>query len=464
MKKWLCIVCGWIYDEAKGWPDDGIAPGTKWEDVPEDWLCPDCGVGKSDFEMLEITDDTEDEVVATTAITPSVAVESAIESALPEPVVIVGSGHAGYQLAAALREQSPDLSITIFTADDGALYSKPALSNALTLGKDGDSLVREPALSWEQRLNIRIYPHTLVNSIDRNNKILHTSIGEYPYGRLVLATGATPICIPIEGECSAVQSVNDLADYRRFRQQLVGKQHVTILGDGLIGCEFANDLAANDVQVTLVGLGQWAMQRLIPQALGTALQQALSRLGVTWKLENSIRSIQADGERYLLTLQDGQKLKTDLILSAVGLRPNIELAKRAGLEVAKGICTGLDHCSSDPAIFALGDCAEVEGQWSPYINPINQAIPALVSSLLGKTTPATLKNTPVIVKTPVLPLSILLPVMGLSGEWRVEQHDEEWAAGFYDAEGLLKGFALLGHQLQQHRSQWLERLNSNAIV
>src|SRR5690606_24366793 len=148
-------------------------------------------------------------------------------------------------------------------------------SNALALGKDGDSLVRETALSWEKRLNIRIYAHTQVKHIDRVNKKIHTSIGEYPYGRLVLATGASPITIPIQGDTSDVYSVNDLADYCLFREKLAGKQHVTILGDGLIGCEFANDLAAHGLKVTVVGLGQSAMGRLIPEELGYALQNAL---------------------------------------------------------------------------------------------------------------------------------------------------------------------------------------------
>ncbi|MEN5171166.1 FAD-dependent oxidoreductase [Acinetobacter higginsii] len=396
--------------------------------------------------MLDITDVEEDEIsqVATTTVI--------------EPVVIIGSGHAGYQVASTLRAQSPDVSITVFTADDGALYSKPALSNALALGKDGDSLVRETALSWEQRLNIRVYPHTKVTHIDRANKKLQTTIGDYPYGRLVLATGATPVVIPIDGDSTATISVNDLADYRCFRQQLLNKQHVTILGDGLIGCEFANDLAAHGVKVTVVGLGKWAMERLIPEPLGHALQNALSELGVEWKLQNSIRSIQSANGHYQLTLQDGQSVETDLVLSAVGLRPNIALAQAAGLATARGICTGLDHRSSDPAIFALGDCAEVNGQWAPYINPITQALPALVNNLLGQSTAADLKSTPVLVKTPILPLSVL-PAMG-TGEWKVEQHDGEFAAGFYNEQGRLTGFALLGRQLQHHRSEWLEKLDS----
>lgn len=447
MKKWLCIVCGWVYDEAKGWPADGIAPGTKWEDIPEDWLCPDCQVTKADFEMLEITDEDDENIEAP-------VVEDDIE-----PVVIIGSGHAGYQLASALRSQSPDLSITLFTADDGSVYSKPALSNALALGKSSADLVRESALSWERRLNIRVYAHTRIERIDRLHKRLYTTIGEYTYGRLVLATGATPIIVPVEGEQSALFSVNDLADYKNFRSRLTDKKHVTILGDGLIGCEFANDLAAHGISVTVVGLGEWPMSRLIPQPLGAALQQALSNIGVEWKLANSIRSVEANNDRYQLSLQDGQCIETDLVLSAVGLRPNIALAQSAGLITGRGVQTDLNHRSSDPSIYALGDCAEVDGDWAPYINPINQAIPSLVNSLLGKPTPATLKATPVIVKTPILPLSIL-PSVG-EGDWRIEQHGQELAAGFYDTTGALRGFALLGATLQGQRNQWLEKLSLN---
>ncbi|WMC12429.1 FAD-dependent oxidoreductase [Oceanimonas pelagia] len=401
--------------------------------------------------MIEITDDAPAPVAAVAeAETPAVA-------PVLEPVVIIGTGHGGYQLAAALRARSPELPITLFTADDGALYSKPALSNALALGKDGDGLVSETALAWEQRLGVRVYPHTRVEKIDRENKRLHTSIGEYPYGRLVLATGAAAIEIPVAGEQSAMVSVNDLLDYRRFRERLAGKRHVTILGDGLIGCEFANDLAAQGISVTVVGLGQWPMERLIPQPLGEALQRALSGLGVEWALQNSITRIDAEGEGYRLQLQSGDELTTDLVLSAVGLRPNTGLAQAAGLATGRGISVDLAHATSDPAIFALGDCAEVAGQWAPYIAPINQAIPALVETLLGRPTQASLKDSPVLVKTPVLPLSVQ-PAVG-PGEWRVEAHGEELAAGFYGSDGSLNGFALLGRELQSQRSQWLEQLN-----
>lgn len=452
MKKWLCVVCGWIYDEAKGWPADGIAPGTKWEDIPEDWVCPECLVSKSDFEMIEIT---EEVVEDTTDITQS--------DVATGPVVIIGSGHAGYQLAATLRDYSSDIPIVIFTADAGYLYSKPALSNAFTLGKDSDALKRESALDIEKNLNIRVYPHTKVEKINRIHKRIETNIGTFDYGHLVLAVGASPIHVPVDGDKTAVCSVNNLEDYRYFRERLKNKKHITILGDGLIGCEFANDLAASGIKVTVVGLGAWVMSKLIPIELGVALQHSLSALGVEWKLQNSIQSVHVADGGYEVTLQDGQRFKTDVVLSAVGLRPDIKLAKEAGLDTNLGIQTGLDHRTNDDAIFALGDCAEVAGHWLPYIQPINQAIPTIVDNLLGKKTKTDLERAPIMVKTSALPLSVM-PPLG-SGQWQVESVDvHNWVASFYSTAGVLEGFALLGEQVQKERQEWVKKINCKFVA
>ncbi|MGY5293640.1 FAD-dependent oxidoreductase [Vibrio diabolicus] len=448
MRKWLCIICGLIYDEAQGWPSDGIAPGTAWEDVPDDWLCPDCLVGKADFEMIEITDDEPIEEVAAVS---SVSVGSSVQP-LPsevtqpifsaDPIVIIGSGHSGYQLAAALRAQSETVPITVFTADDGALYSKPALSNALAMKKDGDALQSESALEWESRLNVRVYPHTRVEKIERANSTLHTSIGKYAYSRLVLATGASPIEIPIEGDRSCVMSVNDLVDYRRFRAQLQDKKRIAILGDGLIGCEFANDLIEGGYEVTVIGLGQWPMERLIPQQLGESLQSALADRGVQWALQDSIARIEPRSES-----------------SAVGLKPNVSLAEQAGLEVGRGIKVNQFGQTSDENIYSLGDCVETEQGWQPYIAPINQMIPSVAKSLLGDVASISLTPTPVIVKTPILPLTIFPVAPNELGQWYIESQADELTAAFYSPEGTMLGFALLGRKVQSLRSPWLDQLS-----
>ncbi|EJG1638506.1 FAD-dependent oxidoreductase [Vibrio alginolyticus] len=471
MRKWLCIICGLIYDEAQGWPSDGIAPGTAWEDVPDDWLCPDCLVGKADFEMIEITDDAPlEEVAAVSSVSVEASVQRNTAQPLPsevtqpvfsnDPIVIIGSGHSGYQLAAALRAQSETVAITVFTADDGALYSKPALSNALVMNKDGDALQSESALKWESRLNIRVYPHTRVEQIDRANSTLHTSIGKYAYSRLVLATGASPIEIPIEGDRSWVMSVNDLVDYRCFRSELQDKKRIAILGDGLIGCEFANDLIESGYEVTVIGLGQWPMERLIPQQLGESLQSALAERGVQWALQDSIARIEPRSESSaVLHLNSGKQIEADLVLSAVGLKPNVSLAEQAGLEVGRGIKVNQFGQTSDENIYSLGDCVETEQGWQPYIAPINQMIPSVAKSLLGDVAPISLTPTPVIVKTPILPLTIFPVAAEEQGQWYIENQADELTAAFYSPEGAMLGFALLGRKVQSLRGPWLDQLS-----
>lgn len=460
MKTWLCIICGLIYDERKGWPDDGIAPGTRWEDVPDDWLCPDCQVGKEDFEMLAIVDDNEaaTDVISSTMSAAALSTESETDTHVgPDHIVIIGSGHAGYHMANALREQDKNISITVFTSDDGALYSKPMLSNAFKLGKTALDLVSESALAWEQRLNIRVYPHTEVLQINRQTQMLTTSIGEAHYDRLVLATGAAPIRIPVAGDADSMLSVNDLGDYAKFRSKIIDAKHITILGDGLIGCEFANDLASQGITVTVVGLASWPMAALLPQEAGETLQHALSQLGIEWRLQQSIQSISAIDQGYSVTLSDGEVITTDLVLSAVGLRPNTQLAQQSGLDVARGISVDMCHQTSDPRIFAVGDCAEVGGKWAPYIAPINQAKSALVQNILGQSVQATIVATPIIVKTPAMPLCIMPAIA--EGEWKIELQEDGLTAGCYDPQGRLLGFVLLGQRQQNQRSQWLSTFN-----
>lgn len=451
-KKWLCVICGFIYDEAQGWPAEGIAPGTAWDAVPEDWVCPECLVGKADFEMIEICEE-DASAVAEAAIAAPTTAQSA------GPVVIIGSGHSGYQLAAALRAHSPTLPIVVFTKDSGTLYSKPTLSCALAMNKTAEQLQQQSALEWEAKLNIRVYPHTEVLAIEREQRRLDTSIGSIHYARLVLATGASPIVPEIPGCTSPLHSVNQLHDYARFRQQLERKHRIAILGDGLIGCEFAHDLAHEGYEVTVIGLGRWPMATLLPQAVGEGLQQALSSAGVKWHLSTTLAAAKEhDDGHWSLTLSGGETLQQDGLLCAVGLRPNIELARQCGLKTARGICVNRFGQTSDPHIFALGDCAESPDGWRPYIAPINQAISAMVYSLCGQLTPIDATPTPVIVKTPSSPLSFAVPLR--TGEWRIEHRGSELLALHYDDSDMLTGFALLGESLQTQRNDWMREVLS----
>nr|WP_255856527.1 FAD-dependent oxidoreductase [Marinobacterium rhizophilum] len=360
-------------------------------------------------------------------------------------------------MAEALRQRSPEKPIVLFTADDGHHYSKPALSNALAREKSAADLVSETPLQIEARLNIRIYSRCRVQSIDVHKHLLQTDIGELQYSKLVLALGAEPIRLPISGSGAAdVLSVNDLQDYRLMRDRLDGCKRVTIIGNGLIGCEFANDLAGAGYAVDVVGLTAWPMDRLMPRELGDALQHKLSEQGVSWYLENTVERIEREADGYRLHLRDGTELASDLVISAVGLRPRMALAEAAGIKVNRGIVINGGMRTSGQDIFALGDCAEINGQLLPYIAPINYGMRALADTLLGRPTMAQYPLMPVIVKTPALPLTLLPPAADVEGEWQVESLENGLRAFFVEACGTLRGFVLAG-DLTSERQQWLDR-------
>ncbi|MES2259545.1 MAG: FAD-dependent oxidoreductase [Pseudomonadota bacterium] len=457
MKKWLCVICGLIYDEAAGWPQDGIAAGTRWEDVPPDWVCPDCKVGKSDFEMIEIGGAAS--AVASVAPAPAPAQATPARTQAPQPrqpIVIVGSGYAGYGLAAALRKADSEVEIRVLTRDAGYLYSKPSLSIGLAQGKSAAALAGEAPLAIERRLNIRIYPHCQVERIDSQARCLVTSLGDMEYGQLVLASGAQPILPAIEGELEAVFSVNNLHDYQAFRERLAGTRRVAILGDGLIGCEFANDLAGAGYEVSVIGLGQWPMARLLPAAAGETLQAALAACGVDWHLQTTVRRIERAESGYRLDLASGRHVHADLVLSAIGLRPDLALARSAGVAVGCGVKVDAQLQTSQPGIYALGDCIEIDGQLLPYLAPIGHGIQALSKTLLGQPAAVNYPLMPVTVKTPSMPLCLLPPGAAVAGAWRCTPTGDGLSAGFHDASGAMRGFVLLGQEAQGQRSAWLQ--------
>src|SRR5690606_13888306 len=162
------------------------------------------------------------------------------------PIVILGSGLAGYTVAREFRKLDAATPLVIVTRDDGAVYSKPMLSNALAGGRSAAALSTADAAAAAGQLNATVMARREVAAIDVAGHALAFADGErLDYAKLVLALGADPIRVPLEGDAAdAVMQVNDLDDYSRFRDAIEPATHVTILGAGLIGCEFANDLVA----------------------------------------------------------------------------------------------------------------------------------------------------------------------------------------------------------------------------
>ena len=363
------------------------------------------------------------------------------------PIVIVGSGLAGYTLLKEIRKRDSVTPVTLITADDGAFYSKPNLSNALTAGKTAAALAGASAEKLAADLNATILTHARVTAIEPVAQRISYESGVLEYSKLVLALGADPIPHGLGGSGAAsVLAVNDLADYAAFRNAIDGKKRVTVLGGGLIGCEFANDLAQAGFAVDVVHLGEWPLERLLPVEAGQRLASSLGALGVTWHFGRTAKSVESTASGYQVGLDDGSTIEADVVLSAIGLRPRTQLAQAAGLSVGRGIQANRLLETSAPNVYAMGDCAEVEGLNLPYVQPLMVQARALAATLAGEPTPVMYPAMPVMVKTPAHPVAVLPPKPGATGGWNVDCGDTGICALHVDANGRLQGFALTGSE------------------
>lgn len=361
-------------------------------------------------------------------------------------VVVVGSGLAGYTVVRELRKLDTAVPITLLSADHGSFYSKPMLSNALATGKTPDSILSAGTMQMSGQLDITVRPYTSVNAIDvAAGSVSFEEGGQLTYDRLVLALGADPIRLPIPGEgVDEILSVNNLDDYRKFREALESKRHIAILGAGLIGCEFANDLAAKGYQVSVFDLSPQPLGRLLPPEAGRFFRDKLTAAGVNFLLGTTVERVSKENGYYQLFYEGGKVVQADMILSAVGLRPRTRLAAVAGIQVNRGIAVNRYLQTSIQNIYALGDCAEVEGKVLPFILPIAHAGRALAATIAGNPTLLHYPAMPVMVKTPACPTVVSPPDPAVQGEWEVVAVENGMKALYHDEAGNLHGFALLG--------------------
>jgi len=370
------------------------------------------------------------------------------------PLVILGTGLAGYTLAREFRKLDKETPLLIVSRDHAGFYSKPMLSNALAGKKTAATLVMKQVDKMAAELNATLRPHAVVEQIDTAARTLRLAGGELiAYRDLVLAVGADPIRLPLQGDAAeAVLSVNDLDDFARFAERLEGVKSVAILGAGLIGCEFANDLLAREITPTLIDLADRALPRLLPPAASERLQSKLESAGAGFRFGVSVQRVDRAARGVVLTLSDGSSLSADLVLSAIGLRPRTSLAAEAGIVVNRGIVTNRLLATSAANVHAVGDCAEVDGHTLPFVMPIMQQARALAATLAGTPTPVLYPAMPVIVKTPACPTVVCPPPLDASGAWVVTQSDEACDARFMSGDGQLLGFALLGTATAQRQA------------
>ena len=395
------------------------------------------------------------------------------------PLVIIGAGLAGWTAAREFRKLDASTPVLLVTADSGDFYAKPSLSNALAQKRTPAQLVTTAAATMATQLQVTLHAGTRVTSIDTTAQTIVTTGGSFAYRQLVLATGARAIRLPLAGDAAdLVHSVNSLDDFSRFHANLTGPRiakrptdpatddahpakHVLIMGAGLIGCEFANDLAGTGYQVSVVDPADGPMAGLLPQEASAELRAALTNLGVDWNFGATVTAVNRSpgggpdaGQPALqAVLSTGVTVPADLVLSAIGLRADIALAQAAGLRCERGIVVDATLQTSAAQVYALGDGAQYAsagGRTLPYVMPIMHAAKSLATTLTGQATKLAFPLMPVLIKTPALPTVVAAPAPGTPGVWGAS---EPGLWHFIDAQGQRRGFVLTGLQAARRAEQ-----------
>ena len=290
-------------------------------------------------------------------------------------LVMVGNGMAGVRTLEELLKIAPELyDITVFGAaphpNSTRILRSPVLAGEQTL----DEIVLNP-VSWYEDHGITLHLGKKVVEIDRVKRVVRAADGTTAaYDRLLLATGSNPLVLPVPGkELDGVIAYRDIADTTAMIEAAGKYRHAVVIGGGLLGLEAANGLLLRGMQVSVVHLMPWLMERQLDDAAGRLLQQSLEARGLTFLMGAQTQALVggADGRVRAVQFKDGREIPADLVVMAAGIRPNTELAERAGLHCQRGIVVSDTlQTVTDPRIYAVGECAAHRGVAYGLVAPL----------------------------------------------------------------------------------------------
>ena len=287
-------------------------------------------------------------------------------------LILIGNGMAGVRALEEILARAPHaFAITVFGAEPHGNYNRIMLSPVLAGEKSFADIVTHDR-AWYEQNGIDLIAGESVTAIDREARMVTGANGTMrPYDVLILATGSDPVIIPFPGhKLPGVIAFRDIADVGTMLAASKTHTHAVVIGGGLLGLEAANGLARNGMDTTVLHLMPTLMERQLDPVSAGLLKKDLTKRGMTVLTEANTKAIHGDGRVEEVELTDGTRLKADLVVMAVGIRPSTALAKAAGLAVNRGIQVDDGMCSSDPAIYAVGECIEHRGAVFGLVAPI----------------------------------------------------------------------------------------------
>lgn len=369
---------------------------------------------------------------------------------LSNGIVIIGAGFAARQLVKNIRKFNADIPITLIASDSIDEYNKPDLSHVISQVQSADDLTKQTAQDFAQQYQLAIHPYTQITYINTDEKRIQSMQGEqWYYDKLILATGAKTYCPPISGH-ELMLTLNSQQEYRAYETQIHHAKRVLILGAGLIGTELAMDFSRAGKEVILADISGQLLSSLIPSDLSGRLQSSLTEIGVRLMLKSPLQSLTQTDNGILATFNQHHQLTVDCVIAATGLTPNIELAHLAGLHTDRGIIVNEYLQSSDKDIYALGDCAQINGNLLPFLQPIQLSAMHLAKSLVGENN-APLNLPPMIirVKTPLMPLHLAGETARNDLTWNISTTQSGIIAKGFDENDVLRAFVVTEKQVKE---------------
>jgi len=306
-------------------------------------------------------------------------------SAHKQRLVMVGNGMAGMRTIEELLARAPHLyDITVFGAEPHPNYNRIMLSSVLAGEKEIDDIVINPR-AWYEENKITLFTDEPVVTLDAEARTVTSASGRVtPYDKLILATGSKPLVPPIPGlDLPGVCTFRDIADVEQMISASVTHRRAVVIGGGLLGLEAAWGLKRRGMSVAVVHLMPTLMERQLDVTAGELLQRDLDQRGIAFFTNGQTEEIYGENRVEAVRLADGREIPADLVVMAIGIRPEISLAKQAGLDANRGIVVGDDMRTTDPHIYAVGECAEHRGKAFGLVAPLYDMAKVCADRLAG---------------------------------------------------------------------------------